>query len=103
MAPYRIVSGVWTAISGFTANASACTVSFYVPSAPTTVGLFEETKFLSSAPPTTIQPIAPPTVPTTTMPQNVQPKDTGYAMAAAVAAIVVIIAAAAYYLLKRKA
>jgi hypothetical protein len=102
MAPYRIVSGSWTAISGFTVNASACTVSFYVPAAPTTVGLFEETKFLSSAPPTTIQPITSSSVPTTTVPQGAQSSGSGYALPLAIAAVVIIIVGGSTYYVARR-
>ncbi len=101
IAPYKLVSGTWTRISGFTVNASACTVSFFVPPDPI-VALFRY-----SPPPTTTRAstTAPTTLPstfTTTAPQVEQSQGSSNATVIAVA-VIAIAAAAAYYLFRRKA
>jgi hypothetical protein len=99
--PFILRNGTWVAITPFTVNATACTVSFAVPRDPV-VALFE-----TPAPPTTTTlPIT--TVPTTVIQNTTTPSTSSNSTSisslaiAAVVIVVIVVIAAAYYVLRMR-
>jgi len=63
VAPYIFKNNTWFAITNYTVNATACTISFYIPNDPI-VAIFE--KNISTTTTTSIATTIPTTIPTTT-------------------------------------
>jgi len=88
VAPYIFKNNTWLAITNYTVNATACTVSFYIPSDPI-VAIFEK-----SVPTTTTTSIAttiPTTIPTTVYYPSPSPKPRSSIVVEALALIIIVI------------
>ena len=101
--PFIDVNGTWEAITPFTVNASACTVTFQVPADPV-VGLFYANTTSTSNATSTTAPITttsqqPNTTATTAPTPQAQPNGT---IIVVVIIVVIVIAAALYFLKLRK-
>ena len=93
--PFELVNGTWTAITPFSLNATACTVSFVVPKDPI-VGIFQ--KIVPTTTVTTTVNTTTTIVPTTTAPP---PKVNTAAIAVAVIVTVIILLVLAYYYMSK--
>ena len=88
VAPYIFKNNTWLAITNYTVNATACTVSFYIPSDPI-VAIFEK-----SVPTTTTTSIAttiPTTIPTTIYYPSPSPKPRSPIVVEALILIIILI------------
>ncbi len=93
--PFELVNGTWTAITPFSANATACTVSFVVPKDPI-VGIFQ--KIVPTTTVTTTVNTTTTIAPTTTPPP---PKVNTAAIAVVVIVTVIILLVLAYYYMSK--
>ncbi len=99
IAPYIYINGAWTAITPFTVNSSACTVTFSVPGDPV-VGVFQ----IPAARTTTVLPttIATTIAPTTIVTPPVTPPSNATLYAAIVIIIVIVIIIAVWLYLRTR-
>ena len=93
--PFELVNGTWTAITPFSVNATACTVSFVVPKDPI-VGIFQ--KIVPTTTVTTTVNTTTTIAPTTTV---LPPKVNTAAIAVAVIVTVIILLVLAYYYMSK--
>lgn len=100
ISPFILKNGTWVAILPFTLNATACTISFIVPSDPI-VALFENTTALTTsvASTTVSTTLQSTTVPTTSvLPSQTHSSSAGLETIIAIVVAIVIIAVIAYIL-----
>ncbi|MFP3215445.1 MAG: hypothetical protein RXR32_02765, partial [Candidatus Micrarchaeota archaeon] len=88
VAPYIFKNNAWLAVSNYTVNAMACTISLYIPNDPI-VAIFEK-----SVPTTTTTSIAttlPTTMPTTIYYPSPSPRPSNYLVVEALTLIIILI------------
>ena len=88
VAPYIFKNNTWLAVSNYTVNAMACTISLYIPNDPI-VAIFEK-----SVPTTTTTSIAttmPTTMPTTIYYPSPSPNPSNYLVVEALTLIIILI------------
>jgi len=99
IAPYLFKNGTWVAITPFTVNATACTVTYSIQKDPI-VGILAKVPTTTTTVPTTTVPTTT-IIPTTTIPPVVTPTPNyGWAIVVVIVIIIIIIAILYYYMSK---
>jgi hypothetical protein len=96
VAPYILKNGGWKAITPFTVDAGACTVSFTIPADPT-IALLRLSAYAAPTT-TTVWTTVPTTLTTMAAQQQPQGGGNGYALAV----VIIVVAAAAWALLRKR-